>query len=89
MARSQRRTALFYDAPLATPEDVALLKGMLLFFDDIAVFSTPEHRSRPPAIDPHLAAPLAERGLLRFVDPRYVTPSHTTPSSVPLCTVPR
>lgn len=77
MARSQRRTALFYDAPLSTPEDVALLKGMLLFFDDIAVFSTPEHRSRPPAVDPHLAAPLAERGLLRFVDPRYVTPSHT------------
>ena len=77
MARSQRRTALFYDAPLSTPEDVALLKSMLLFFDDIAVFSTPERRSRPPAIDPHLAAPLAERGLLQFVDPRYVTPAHT------------
>lgn len=77
MARSQRRTALFYDAPLSTPEDVALLKGMLLFFDDIAVFSTPQHRSRPPAIDPHLSAPLAERGLLQFVDPRIVTASHT------------
>lgn len=77
MARSQRRTALFYDAPLSTPEDVALLKGMLLFFDDIAVFSTPEHRSRAPAIDPYLSAPLAERGLLQFVDPRNVTASHT------------
>ena len=77
MARSQRRTALLYDAPLSTPEDIALLKGMLLFFDDIAVFSTPEHRSRPPAMDPHLAAPLAERGLLQFVDPRHVTASHT------------
>ena len=77
MARSQRRTALFYDAPLSTPEDVALLKGMLLFFDDIAVFSTPEHRSRPPATDPHLCAPLAERGLLQFVDPRNMTAPHT------------
>jgi hypothetical protein len=77
MARSQRRTALFYDAPLATPEDVALLKGMLLFFDDVAVFATPEHRSRPPAVDPHLCAPLVERGLLQFVDPRTVTAPHT------------
>ncbi len=77
MARSQRRTALFYDAPLSTPEDIALLKGMLLFFDDIAVFSTPEHRSRPPAIDPNLSTPLTERGLLQFVDPRNVTASHT------------
>ena len=77
MARSQRRTALFYDAPVSTPEDVALLKSMLLFFDDIAVFSTAEHRSRSPAIDPHLSAPLAERGLLQFVDPRNVAVSHT------------
>ena len=76
MARSQRRTALFYDAPLSTPEDIALLKGMLLFFDDIAVFSTPGYRARPPAVDPHLTAPLVERGLLQFVDPRYVTASH-------------
>ena len=75
MARSQRRTAFFYDTPLSTPEDVALLKGMLLFFDDIAVFSTPEHRWRPPAIDPRLCAPLAERGLLQFVDPRDVMTS--------------
>ncbi len=77
MARSQRRTALFYDAPLSTPEDVSLLKGMLLFFDDIAVFSTPGHGSRPPATDPHLCAPLVERGLLQFVDPRNVTAPHT------------
>ena len=77
MARRQRRTALFYDAPLSTAEDLALLKGMLLFFDDIAVFSRPEHPSRPPAIDPYLAVPLAERGLLQFVDPRDVTTSHT------------
>ena len=77
MARSQRRTALFYDAPLSTPEDVALLKGMLLFFDDVAVFSSPEHRSRPHTIDPHLCAPLVERGLLQLLDPRNVTASHT------------
>lgn len=77
MARSQRRTALLYDAPLSTPEDIALLKGMLLFFDDIAVFSTPDYRARPPAIDPHLTTPLVDRGLLQFVDPRYVTASHT------------
>ena len=75
MARTQRRTALFYDAPLSTPEDVALLKGMLLFFDDIAVFSKPEHRSRPPAIDARLCAPLAERRLLRLMDPRDVMTS--------------
>lgn len=77
MARSQRRTALLYDAPLSTPEDVALLKSMLLFFDDIAVFSTPAYRSHPPVIDPHLCAPLVERGLLHLVDPRNVTASHT------------
>jgi hypothetical protein len=77
MARSQRRTALLYDAPLSTPEDIALLKGILLFFDDIAVFSTPQHHSRPAAIDPHLSAPLAERGLLHFVDPRSVMVAHT------------
>ena len=77
MARSQRRTALLYDAPLSTQEDLALLKGMLLFFDDIALFSTPAHRSGPPAIDPHLSAPLVDRGLLQFVDPRYLTASHT------------
>ena len=75
MARSQRRTALFYDTPLSTPEDVALLKAMLLFFDDIAVFSTPDHRSRPLAIDPYLSAPLVERGLLQLVNPRVVMTS--------------
>lgn len=77
MARSQRRTALLYDSPLATPADIALLKSLLLFFDDIAVFSTPDDRSRHHAIDPHLSAPLVECGLLQFVDPRYVTASHT------------
>lgn len=77
MARSPRRTALFYDAPLATPEDVALLKAMLLFFDDVAVFSTSVHRSGPPAIDQRLCAPLVERGLLHFVDPRTVIAPHT------------
>src|SRR4051794_3672942 len=77
MARSQHRTALFYDAPLSTPEDIGLLKSMLLFFDDIAVFSTPGYRSGPPTIDPYLCAPLAERGFLQFVDPRVVMTSQT------------
>ena len=77
MARSQRRTALFYDTPLSTPEDVALLKAMLLFFDDLAVFSAPEQRSRPPMIDPYLSAPLTERGLLQFVNPRVVLTPQT------------
>lgn len=76
MARSQRRTALFYDAPLATPEDIALLKGMLLFFDDIAAFSPAARRSSQPAMNPHLFGPLAERGLLQLVDPRTVMVSH-------------
>lgn len=77
MARSQRRTALLYDAPITTPEDVALLKGMLLFFDDVAVFSTPGHRSGPTTVDPRLCAPLVERGLLQFLDPRTVVAPHT------------
>ena len=77
MARSRRRTALFYDAPLATPEDVALVKGMLLFFDDIAVFSTPTPSSFSPPADHHLCAPLVERGLLQFVAPQHVTRSQT------------
>jgi hypothetical protein len=77
MARSQRRTALLYDSPLSTPEDVALVKSMLLFFDDVAVFSTHPHASRPPALGLHLSAPLVERGLLQFVAPRDVTRSHT------------
>ncbi len=53
------------------------MKGMLLFFDDIAVFSTPAHPSRPPPVGLHLSAPLVERGLLQFVAPRDVTRSHT------------
>ncbi len=61
MARSQRRTALFYYAPLFTPEDVAFLKSMLLFFDDIAVFSTPQHRAGRSAIVSYLSAPLGAR----------------------------
>jgi hypothetical protein len=77
MARSQRRTALLYDAPLSTREDVALLKAMLLFFDDIAVFASSQHGSRSPAIDPRLAAPLAERGLLEFLNPQAVMTSQT------------
>ena len=77
MARSQRRTALFYDAPLSTPEDIALLKAMLLFFDDIAVFSPPVYPSRSARPDFHLSAPLVERGLLHFVAPRDETRSHT------------
>src|SRR5687768_7301564 len=77
MARSQRRTALLYDAPLSTPEDIALLKAMLLFFNDIAVFSTPAQRPRPLAIDPYLCAPLVERGLLQFVNPRHAMTSQT------------
>lgn len=77
MARSQRRTALFYDAPLSTPEDIALLKAMLLFFDDIAVFSPPVYPSRSARPNLHLSAPLVERGLLQFVAPRDETRSHT------------
>lgn len=77
MARSQRRTALFYDAPLSTPEDIALLKAMLLFFDDIAVFSPPVYPSRSARPDLHLSAPLVERGLVQFVAPRDDTRSHT------------
>src|SRR5690242_7389103 len=77
MARSQRRTALFYDAPLSTPEDLALLKGMLLFFDDIAIFSTPAHVPHQPVHDPYLSASLVERGLLHFVVPQDVTRAHT------------
>ncbi len=77
MARSRRRTALLYDAPLSTPEDIALVKGMLLFFDDIAVFSPPVRPSRRPALDLHLSAPLVERGLLQFVAPQYGTRSRT------------
>lgn len=77
MARSQRRTALFYDSPVSTREDVALLKAMLLFFDDIAVFSTPQHRSHPPTIDPHLTAPLVDRGVLQFVSPLQAVTSQT------------
>jgi hypothetical protein len=77
MARSQRRTALLYDAPLSTPEDLALVKSMLLFFDDIAVFSPPAYASPLPALDVHLSAPLVERGLLQFVAPREVTRSRT------------
>lgn len=76
VARSQRRSALLYDTPLSTPEDLALLKGMLLFFDDLAVFSSPGYRSRRPEIDPNLAAPLAERGLLQFLDPRNAIAPH-------------
>lgn len=76
MARSQRRTAFFYDAPVSTPEDVALLKAMLLFVDDVAVFAPPVHPSRPPAIDPLLSDPLVQRGLLHFVEPRSVTATH-------------
>jgi hypothetical protein len=77
MARSQRRTALLYDAPLSTREDLALVKAMLLFFDDIAVFASDGHRSRPLAIDPHLSTPLAERGLLLLVNPRAVMTTQT------------
>jgi hypothetical protein len=77
MARSQRRTALLYDAPLATPQDLALVKGMLLFFDDVAVFSTPPQSPRSPPIDHRLAAPLVERGLLHFVAPLELTRSQT------------
>lgn len=77
MARSQRRTALLYDAPLATPEDVALLKGMLLFFDDIAIFSTPANSPRSPPLDPRLAAPLVDRRLLQFVAPLELTRTQT------------
>ena len=77
MARSQRRTALFYDAPLSTPEDLALLKAMLLFFDDIAIFSPTAYRSRFPLVDLHLSGPLVERGLLHVVAPRDPTRSQT------------
>ena len=78
MTRGQRRTALLYDAPLSTAEDVALVKGMLLFFDDVAVFAAPGRPSRPPTVDlHHLSAPLVERRLLQFVAPRDETRSHT------------
>lgn len=77
MPRSQRRTALFYDAPLESMEDIALLKAMLLFFDDIAVFSPPAYAARSVRPEFHLSAPLVERGLLQFVAPRTVTRSQT------------
>jgi hypothetical protein len=75
--RFPRRTALFYDAPLDTIEDLALLKAMLLFFDDIAVFAPPAYALRSLRPDFHLSAPLVERALLQFVAPRNVTRSQT------------
>lgn len=58
-------------------EDVALLKAMLLFFDDIAVFSPPAYALRSLRPDFQLSAPLVERGLLQFVAPRNGTRSQT------------
>lgn len=77
MARTQRRTALLYDAPLSTPQDLALVKAMLLFFDDIAVFPPPALSLRGPRPELHLAAPLVDRGLLQFVVPQPATRSQT------------
>jgi hypothetical protein len=78
MARSQRRTALLYDAPLSTPEDIALVKSMLLFFDDVVIFAEgAAPPSRQPTLDLRLSEPLVERGLLRFAVPDGATRSRT------------
>jgi len=68
-AGSQREVAYYYPEPYWRIEEVDALKTLLLFFDEIATLLPSYMRGRELAADPVLAGPLAEKGLLRVLEP--------------------
>ena len=64
-----RDVAYYFPEPHWYGRDVDWLKGLLLFFDEIAILQPRYMSGRELAADPVLAGPLQERGLLRVLRP--------------------
>lgn len=64
-------TAYYYPEPYWLATHSSWVKSLLLFFDDVAILLPRYMRGREEAADPALAQPLAERGLLRLLEPEW------------------
>src|ERR1700729_3072827 len=61
--------AYYYPEPYWLEGHVDSLKNLLLFFDGIAILLPRYMRGRESVADPILAAPMAEQGLLKILEP--------------------
>lgn len=61
--------AYYYPAPYWAYREVDLVKTLLLFFDEIAILRPRYMQGIERYADPVLAGPLADRGLLRVLEP--------------------
>jgi hypothetical protein len=64
-------TAYYYPEPYWLLEEGDWIKGLLLFFDDVAILLPDYMRGRERAADPVLAGALADQGLLRIIEPEW------------------
>jgi hypothetical protein len=70
-------TAYYYPEPYWYACEGAWIKSLLLFFDDIAILLPKYMQGLPVAVDPVLAGPLGERGLLRILQPEWFVDEDT------------
>lgn len=64
-----RETAYYYPEPYWLAQEGGWIKSLLLFFDEVAILLPSYMRGRNLLADPTLAAPLADEGLLRVLEP--------------------
>ncbi len=62
-------TAYYYPEPYWLADEGGWIKSLLLFFDEVAILLPSYMRGRNLLADPTLAAPLADQGLLRVLEP--------------------
>jgi len=70
--------AYYYPEPYWGLHEADWLKTLLLFFDEIAILLPRYMRGRPEEADPALAGPMAERGLLRVLEPETFVDEEVT-----------
>lgn len=62
----------FFQEPYWRTRDSDLVKSLLLFFDGVALLTPDYMRDRPFEMDPSLAEPLADQGLLHILSPEQL-----------------
>ena len=73
---SSREIAFYYPGPLWHSSD--WIKNLLLFFDGVALLVPTYMKERPEQIDPIMASPLREHGLLHILEPETLVDKSAT-----------
>lgn len=68
----------YYPEPYWLTQEGGWIKGLLLFFDQVAILLPEYMRGRHADADPTLVEPLEDQGLLRVIEPEWFVDEATT-----------